>query len=173
MKTRKIKTIHKLIRNQKLYFYLINVLPKNERISLKTSLCCLYDGVHLILRFICNLVWTFKTQWLLYVSSKFNLQKFHVLPTEFICVFCGDLKHSDYFIFNTEWQDCVKNKPCFHCAAGSRPCLQLRLMSVFKETNIVCQSRNFQLSTAMITTWRVCEFVKATETRGSCFQVLK
>jgi hypothetical protein len=137
------------------------------------SLCCLYDRVQLILRFICNLVWTSNTQWLFYVSSKFNILKFYVLPTEFINVFCVDLKNSYYFIFSIKWHHFMKGKPCFHCTAGSGLYLQLRLMSVFKEINMVSQNRNFRLSTAMITTWRVCEFVKVTETRGGCFQGLK
>ena len=40
----------------------------------------------------------FKGQWLLYISTEFNIQQFHVLPTQHIYVFCVDLStNSHYF----------------------------------------------------------------------------
>jgi hypothetical protein len=42
--------------------------------------------------------WVFKAQWLLYVPTRLTFNKFYVLPTQCIYVFCVDLRtNSNYF----------------------------------------------------------------------------
>jgi len=37
-----------------------------------------------------------QVQWMLYIPPGFNIQKFYILPTECICVFCLDLWNKQY-----------------------------------------------------------------------------
>ena len=60
---------------------------------------------------------TLQTQSLLLCNTRICFEKFHVLPTQCICVFCVDLRtNSDYFPIQQQLTRFITETDCVYCA---------------------------------------------------------
>jgi hypothetical protein len=53
-------------------------------------------------------------------TTRLNVQKFYVVPTQCICVFCVDLRtNSDYLLYSINWLVFITETQCVYCAVRS------------------------------------------------------
>jgi len=54
-----------------------------------------------------------------YVYRRFNIQQFHVLPTQCVYVFCVNLRTAIISLYNINWLVCITETECVYCAVCS------------------------------------------------------